>query len=245
MSDSITHDLPNYDKSESSSDDYVMDTIRSMIANGEIDRNEKLTETSISKKLNLSRTPVRSALKVLTAEGILFKRQGHGYQIREFTKQDQDRALNVSAILQAQAAKELALLGVDRESEAQLNKSISMSDAIINRGIVDKEALNAFAIANTLFHRTIIQASGNVFLEDCLARLSVLPNAEIGALHKDDINWSIERLVVSHHQHIIIRQALIKGESERAFSLFHEHVSASEEYHLLFPGKHVGSDHVR
>lgn len=238
MSDSVDNNLPAYDKSESKSDFYVMDAIRSMIANGNIDSTEKLTETSISKKLNLSRTPVRSALKVLAAEGILYKRQGHGYQVRAFTKQDQNRALNVRAILEAQAAKELALLGLDRDSEAQLNKSISMSEAIINRGIIDKEALNAFAIANTLFHRTIIQASGNVFLEDCLARLSVLPNTEIGAVHRGNVDWSIERLVVSHHQHIIIKQAIIKAESERAFSLFHEHVNASEEYHSLFPGDH-------
>ena len=56
--------------------------------------------------------------------------------------------------------------------------------------------------------------------------------------NRGNVDWSIERLVVSHHQHIIIRQAIIKGESERACSLFHEHVSASEEYHSLFPGDH-------
>jgi GntR family transcriptional regulator, vanillate catabolism transcriptional regulator len=217
------------------SDEYVTEKVRQMVASGEFDPSERLTETLLSKKLNLSRTPVRAALKVLAAEGVLIKRNGRGYQVRSFSKKDNIDAMSVRSVLEAQAAKELAMKGLSREVEDRFDKSLSMSEAVINRGLIDAEALKAFSLSNTIFHLTIIQASENVFLEDCLARLSVLPGAETGAVHTaGDVSWSLARLVVSHDQHVILKSAMAQGQASRAFFLMQEHVSASFEYHDLF-----------
>jgi len=217
------------------SDEYVTEKVRQMVASGEFEPSERLTETLLSKKLNLSRTPVRAALKVLAAEGVLIKRNGRGYQVRSFSKKDNIDAMSVRSVLEAQAAKELAMKGLSREVEERFDKSLSMSEAVIKRGLIDAEALKAFSLSNTIFHLTIIQASGNVFLEDCLARLSVLPGAETGAVHTaGDVSWSLARLVVSHDQHVILKSAMAQGQASRAFFLMQEHVSASFEYHDLF-----------
>jgi len=217
------------------SDEYVTEKVRQMVASGEFDPSVCLTETLLRNKLNLSRTPVRAALKVLAAEGVLIKRNGRGYQVRSFSKQDNIDAMSVRSVLEAQAAKELAMKGLSREVEERFDKSLSMSEAVINRGLIDAEALKAFSLSNTIFHLTIIQASGNVFLEDCLARLSVLPGAETGAVHTaGDVSWSLARLVVSHDQHVILKSAMAQGQASRAFFLMQEHVSASFEYHDLF-----------
>ena len=58
---------------------------------------------------------------------------------------------------------------LSRQVEERFDKSLSMSEAVINRGLIDAEALKAFSLANTIFHRTIIQAVSRLS-EPCTKR---------------------------------------------------------------------------
>ena len=217
------------------SDQRVIETIREMIAAGQLDAFEKLTESSISRQLGLSRTPVRAALKVLAAEGLLSKLAGRGYQVRRFTEQDHAAALDVRAILEALAAEQLARQGLDAQNKQRLEKSLAMTDTVVRRGLVDDESVEAFSVANLIFHRTIMSAAGNQFIPDCIGRLAVLPDAGLGAVHSLNGKYpTLERLAVSHQQHIIIAQAIERGEEGRAFAMMREHIGGSAQYHQLF-----------
>jgi DNA-binding GntR family transcriptional regulator len=48
------------------------------------------------------------------------------------------------------------------------------------------------------------------------------------------VNWSLNRIIVSHSQHLIIKKALEAGDGARAFNMMREHSSAPAEYHELF-----------
>ena len=61
---------------QANSEEAVVDAIRRMIVESRFDEDERITESSLSRKLGASRTPVRMALKLLHAEGILIKLEG-------------------------------------------------------------------------------------------------------------------------------------------------------------------------
>ena len=107
--------------------------------------------------------------------------------------------------------------------------------AIIGRGVLDNEAIEAFTVANLIFHRTIMQGSDNPFIEDCLRRRKGMPDSGVGeVLGSDRVSWSLNRIIVSHSQHVIIKTAIEPGDGTRAFNMMREHSSAPAEYHELF-----------
>ena len=120
-----------------------------------------------------------------------------------------------------------------RLNRERLEKSVQATGAIITRGIVDQEAVEAFGVANLIFHRTIMQGGDNPFVEDCLRRLKVMPDGGVGeVLPADRVTWSLNRIIVSHSQHVIIKTAIETGDA-RAFAMMREH-SARGWYHELF-----------
>ena len=220
---------------QDNSDEAVANAIRDMITDNRFDEQERITESDLSRKLGASRTPVRMALKLLHAEGLLTKLDGRGYRARQFSEEALLQATEVRGVLEGLAAQRLARTGLSSLNRERLDRSVEATTAIISRGIVDKEAIEAFAVANLIFHRTIMQGSDNPFIEDCLRRLKVMPDSGVGeVLGGDRVTWSLNRIIVSHSQHLIIKKAIEAGDGARAFNMMREHSSAPAEYHELF-----------
>ena len=220
---------------QDNSDEAVANAIRDMITDNRFDEQERITESDLSRKLGASRTPVRMALKLLHAEGLLTKLDGRGYRARQFSEEALLQATEVRGVLEGLAAQRLARTGLSSLNRERLDRSVEATAAIITRGIVDKEAIEAFAVANLIFHRTIMQGSDNPFIEDCLRRLKVMPDSGVGeVLGGDRVTWSLNRIIVSHSQHLIIKKAIEAGDGARAFNMMREHSSAPAEFHELF-----------
>ena len=220
---------------QANSEDAVADAIREMIVESRFGEDERITESDLSRRLGASRTPVRMALKLLHAEGLLIKLEGRGYHARHFSDDALHQATEVRGVLEGLAAQKLAQSGLSALNRERLDKSVEATAAIINRGVIDDEAIEAFAVANLIFHRTIMRGSDNLFIDDCLRRLRVIPNGGVGdVLRTDRVKWSLNRLIVSHSQHLIIKTAIEAGDGTRAFNMMREHSSAPTEYHQLF-----------
>ena len=219
---------------QDNSDEAVANAIRDMITDNRFDEQERITESELSRKLGASRTPVRMALKLLRAEGLLTELDGRGYRAGQFSEEALLQATEVRGVLEGLAAQRLARTGLSSLNRERLDRSVEATAAIITRGIVDKEAIEAFAVANLIFHRTIMQGSDNPFIEDCLRRLKVMPDSGVGeVLGGDRVTWSLNRIIVSHSQHLIIKKAIEAGDGARAFNMMREHSSAPAEYHEL------------
>ena len=213
----------------------VADTIRDMLTSNRFASHDRITESDLSRQLGVSRTPVRIALKLLHAEGLLTKLEGRGYHARQFGEDALRQAAEVRGVLEGLAAQRLARTGLSALNRERLEKSVQATGAIITRGIVDQEAVEAFGVANLIFHRTIMQGGDNPFVEDCLRRLKVVPDGGVGeVLPADRVTWSLNRIIVSHSQHVIIKTAIETGDGARAFAMMREHSSAPVEYHELF-----------
>ena len=223
----------------SSSTQHVLAVVRRQILMGVRPPGEKITEVGISGELNVSRTPARTALAALEAEGLIEKREGRGYTVRSISSAEVEKSIAVRAVLEALAARTMAETGMSAEVEHELQRSIAMSEAMLESDSPVSEHLETYQDANVLFHETIMRECGNDVIAHAYERISMLPLTPLGTLAFDATNPRRERmrLTVGHSQHVIIFDALRRRDAARAEALMREHSHATLNYADLFVRK--------
>jgi DNA-binding GntR family transcriptional regulator len=147
----------------------VADTIAEAIATRIISPGERIVETTLVEKLGVSRVPIREALKVLHAQGIISGGGHRGYRVAAFgadvTQQIMEVRLSLESFMLRDAIENWRQ---GKGSPAILSKSIDEMRASAKAG-----SLRNSLIADLEFHRCIRQAADNPIvgtLWDTIAR---------------------------------------------------------------------------
>ncbi|MBQ7676990.1 MAG: GntR family transcriptional regulator, partial [Lachnospiraceae bacterium] len=75
--------------------DVVFNTLRDAILTGKIEPGERLMELHLAKKLGVSRTPIREAIRMLELEGLVVNMPRRGAQVSKITEKDLRDVLEV------------------------------------------------------------------------------------------------------------------------------------------------------
>lgn len=220
----------------SSSSQRVLAVVRRQILNGERAPGEKITEVAIAAEMDVSRTPARTALATLAAEGLIEKRDGRGFTVRSISTAEVEKSIAVRAVLEGLAARTMAENGMNRASEAALLRSIAMTECVLGEEEPDADYIGGYQDANILFHGTIMRDCGNDLIAHTFERIAMLPLTALGSLAFDQANLQRERmrLTVGHSQHVIIFHAIKAGDAARAEAMMREHSHATLNYADLF-----------
>ncbi|MEM9433145.1 MAG: GntR family transcriptional regulator [Pseudomonadota bacterium] len=134
------------------------------IRSGEYQPGERLRETEISQRFQLSRTPVREALRKLEAEGIVEHRARIGSVIRRLSHGEVVELYEMRIVLERTAAQMAAKHASDAEIDTleELNASIRASSGHTARAVAN----------NQDFHRRIYLSTRNRFLLDSARALN-------------------------------------------------------------------------
>ena len=81
----------------------VTHRLRDMIVQGVLAPGERIQEMALAQQMKVSRTPIREALKVLTAEGLVQLMPLRGAVVRKFSAKDARDMLEVIALLEEYA----------------------------------------------------------------------------------------------------------------------------------------------
>ena len=84
--------------------------LRDKILNEEYEKGQKLNEVVLSKELNISRTPIREALKQLELEGLVKSIPNKGVYVLGFSSRDIDDMLEIRVVLESLSVQ----LAIDR-----------------------------------------------------------------------------------------------------------------------------------
>src|SRR5262245_27162927 len=139
------------------------------IAAGVLQPGQKLVEAEVAQRLEVSRVPVREALKILETQGILVSRPRRGVRVAAFDDETARQVYEVGVALERVAVRGLGRAG------AALPELGQALDAIIERmeACLRHKDLLGVSKADLAFHRAICQASGNkiaLTLWEALAR---------------------------------------------------------------------------
>lgn len=215
--------------------------LRRMILNGTLPQGERISEVSAAEMLGVSRTPVKIALARLEMNGLLEKRPGRGYVVREVKLEDVENLLKVRGALEGLAVAHLATNGLDAETRSHLHASLAISASVVGLTLTSQE-VTRYREANTLFHTTIMENCGNEFVQLAFERIRHFPMAALGQLNFDLDQPEREtiRVQLGHAQHVIILDAIESGDATRAEAVMREHAHATLNYARLFSSDHAG-----
>lgn len=218
----------------------VLLQLRDMILKGAFAPRERLAEIPLAERLQASRTPVRLALTTLEHEGLIEPSPGGGYQMRGFTSQEVDHAIQARGVLEGFAARLLAEEGLSRQLSRELHDCLAMGDEAVNKPEMTLDDYAVYVEMNDRFHRLIIQGCGNAAVARMLETLAGQPFAAPSAMlpMQSSMNEGQKWMQMAHRTHHNIVHALENRQGMRAQVLGEEHVQIARmnlEYALHQP----------
>ena len=162
----------------------VANRLRQMLVENRIPPGAKLNERELSEVLNVSRTPLREAIKMLAAEGLVELLTNRGAIAVELTEVDLLNTFEVLAGLEAQSGELAAKRITDTELLEIKAKHYEMLAAYTRRD------LRAYYQLNSAVHSAINAAAKNAVLTATYKQV----NARLQALrfrsNQDEENWT-------------------------------------------------------
>jgi DNA-binding GntR family transcriptional regulator len=196
----------------------VAGTLREQIFAGLLAPGSFLDESALCESLQISRTPLREALKVLTAEGLLRHEPRRGCFVNEVTEQDLDDIFPVIALLEGRCAYEAAR----RATDADLAALATLHERL--NGHARAGRINDYYATNFAIHEAIILLANNRWLAMAIADLrKILKLARLQQLHAPG------RLTQSLSEHMTVYAALQSRDSEGAEAAMRTHLLRQRE----------------
>ncbi|HUY76901.1 MAG TPA: GntR family transcriptional regulator, partial [Ktedonobacterales bacterium] len=139
--------------------------LRDAILRGDIPTGGQLTVGELAEQLGMSPTPVREAIRILQAEGLLHQAPHHTISAITFTEQDIVNIFDLRAVLEALATRLATPLLTERD--------FARLDAILDQMRVARQAEDFPAVhrINVEWHVTIYRATGNSILLNTIQSL--------------------------------------------------------------------------
>jgi len=227
--------------------DKIYEVLWAKILAGEIPRGSRVSDLEWSAKLNVSRTPVREAMRKLQQDGILLPLSRTGYEIRRMERSDLDGLYRCRAVLEGLAVHD----AIPHLSKGQRDNLSLMVDQT-RRALKNKDFNLAFKL-NTQFHDILVEASCNPHLLTLLKRLRRMilfaRSSLMGAAHHSDFTHSYSvHLLKTQTDHKEILALIGMGDAEGASKRMQTHIlSTAEDMKLLaskLPGG-AGSDRLK
>lgn len=196
----------------------VASELRRDILRGAYAPGERLTEEFLSERYDVSRVPVREALRVLEAEGFVTIQPYKGVTVTVLTPQDAADLFAVREVVEQLSAR--------RAADGAAAEDLAFLRDVIRRGFEAEAAhlVHEHARLNTVLHTRIAQMSGNPSLHSLLRQLA----AKIEWLYTADV----DHRDTSWEEHVEIVDAIEQGDVERAGELMAAHVARSRASYM-------------
>jgi DNA-binding GntR family transcriptional regulator len=194
--------------------DEVAAALRDRIFAGELGPGTFLDEVQLAEEMKISRTPLREALKVLTAEGLVRHEPRRGCFVNEVTEQDLDEIFPVIALLEGRCAFEAARNATDADLAA-----LEVLHDKLNKHAKARR-INDYYDANFAIHEAIITLANNRWLAGVITDLrKIVKLARLQQLHAPG------RLEQSLSEHMTVFAALRARDAEGAEAAMRTHLT--------------------
>ena len=188
----------------------VAELLRQRIYKRELEPGSWIDELKIAEEYGISRTPLREALKVLAAEGLVTMKIRRGAYVTEVSEKDLSDVYHLLSLLESDAAGVVA----ERATDAQLKDLQSLhkelESAVNNR---DK-----FFAVNERFHMRLLEVAGNRWRDQMVADLR-----KVMKLNRQNSLLKSGRVRESMLEHRALMEAITHRDAKAAVKRMQEH----------------------
>ncbi len=175
-----------------------------------------IDEQTLAAEFGISRTPLREALKVLAAEGLVTMKLRRGAYVTEVSERDLVEVYHLLALLESDAAAIVA----QEASDAQIAELAELH-AVLEATVDDRDA---FFAANERFHMHLLEIAGNRWRNQTVADLR-----KVMKLYRHHSLFKQGRLQASLAEHRCIMEALRARDAQHAQQLMRTHIAQGRE----------------
>ena len=181
----------------------VAELLRQRIFARELEAGSWIDELRIAQALGISRTPLREALKVLAAEGLVTMKVRRGAYVTEVSEKDLREVYHLLAVLESDAARVVATIANASQIAQILALQKELEEAVGHR--------DRFFEINEAFHGLLLQIADNRWRDQMVADLR-----KVMKLNRHHSLLKEGRLEQSLAEHKDIVQALSSRQPELA-----------------------------
>ncbi|WP_165814518.1 GntR family transcriptional regulator [Pararhodobacter oceanensis] len=213
----------------------IISVLEDEILNGTLAPEDRLDEQGLARRFNVSRTPIREALRHLASSGLVDIKPNQGTTVRRLTTSDLIEMFQVFGELCGLGAQ----LGARRLSSAEIDKLRALNQVCADAA--EEDDADKFFRANLEFHDFLDARSKNNYLLSEIHKMSKHLNA-----YRRFITLQPRRMMRSVEEHNQIIDAIGKGDEEAAHILMRKHVNllagSATDVLIALENKHGPSD---
>ena len=194
----------------------VAERLRQQIFARELEPGGWIDEMKLAADYGISRTPMREALKVLAAEGLVTMKLRRGAYVSEMSREDVEQVYHLLALLESDAAGQVAAHATPAQRtelaglHAQLEKQARHRDS--------------FFLVNEQFHMALLQMAGNRWALQMVADLR-----KVMKLNRHHSLFKRGRLAESLNEHRALMLAIEARDAGATARLMKAHFSSGLE----------------
>jgi DNA-binding GntR family transcriptional regulator len=191
----------------------VADILRDLIVRGQLKPGQHIVERKLCVEFDVSRTPMREALKLLRQDGLVEIFKNRGARVMPYTGEDALNLFEVISALEGQAAARAA----ERITQAELD-DLNQQHSEMLRHYKD-ENLDAYFALNSDIHNAIVRLAANPMLAASRQRVMLL--AERGRYMAI---FNKDRWAQSIDEHETLMRALNAREPDASKAIWETHL---------------------
>ena len=206
--------------------------LREMVIDGHFQPGERIREIPLSKKLRVSRIPLRLALERLANEGLLEMRPTRGFFVQQFSSGDIYDAIDLRGLLEGAAARLASERLRDSKDLVPLREANLGMEGLLRRRKMTLEVFTTYIGLNARFHASIIDLGHSRIIRRAINQACALPFASPSAflLKQQFVESSRELFLVAVDHHRGIVDAVANREGMRAETLMREHARLARRH---------------
>jgi DNA-binding GntR family transcriptional regulator len=200
--------------------DEVYQALRNAIVTRVFAPGQRLNIEDLAGNLGVSFTPVRQALQLLAAEGLIVIQPRSGTYVATLSPRDVEETFDIRRALECLAAETAVVNATGEDLDA--------AQAILQRlaaPVESDEDYERHAAANTELHHMIIRLSGNRRLAEMYDGLHA--HLTIARLHRAGASWH-SRLHSEHAEHEQIVEAFWKRDAKALQTALRKHIDRAK-----------------
>ncbi|ACB95827.1 GntR family transcriptional regulator [Beijerinckia indica] len=196
--------------------DVLTPSLRQLILGGELKPGEKIPERQLCERFGVSRTPLREALKVLAAEGLIELLPQRGAIVAQISPEDIEELFPIMAALEALAGE----LACERATDADIAQVRALHGQMMESYRNGDE--DDYLRLNRRIHQTIFDIAHNETLAAMYQQILTRMHSHRFIVRKSEANW---KSAVEEHEKIM--EALAARDKRRLPSLLRKHVTGT------------------
>lgn len=198
----------------------VAELLRQRIFKRELEPGSWIDELKIAEDYGISRTPLREALKVLAAEGLVTMKVRRGAYVTEVNEKDLSDVYHLLALLESDAAGVVA----QQATDAQLRELQTLHDELEAAARPGKPDRERFFEINERFHMRLLEIADNRWRDQMVADLR-----KVMKLNRHHSLFKSGRIEESLQEHRTIMAALLARNADATVHAMRAHFARGLE----------------